>query len=36
VTAERIAVKKYVVTLSDEARERLNALIHMGKHPPGS
>jgi hypothetical protein len=33
VTAQRIAVKKYVVTLSDEERERLNALIHMGKHP---
>jgi transposase len=33
VTAKWIAVKKYVVTLSDEERERLNALIHMGKHP---
>jgi hypothetical protein len=33
VTAKRIAVKKYVVTLCDEERERLNALIHMGKHP---
>jgi Homeodomain-like domain len=33
VIAKRIVVKKYVVTLSDEERERLNALIHMGKHP---
>jgi hypothetical protein len=33
VTAKWIAVKKYVVTLSDEERERLNALIRMGKHP---
>jgi hypothetical protein len=33
VTAKWIAVKKYVVTLGDEDRERLNALIHMGKHP---
>ena len=33
MTAKWIAVKKYVVTLSDEERERLNALIHMGKHP---
>ncbi len=27
------AVKKYVVTLSDEEREQLNALLHSGKHP---
>ncbi len=33
MTAKWIAVKKYVVTLSDEERERLNALIRMGKHP---
>jgi hypothetical protein len=31
--AKRIAVKKYVVELSPEQRGRLNALIHMGKHP---
>ena len=33
MTAERVAVKKYVVKLSDTERERLNTLIHMGKHP---
>jgi hypothetical protein len=33
VTAKRIAVKRYVVTLSEEERERLNTLIHAGKHP---
>jgi transposase len=33
VTAKQIAVKKYVVNLSDTERERLNGLIHMGKHP---
>jgi poly-gamma-glutamate capsule biosynthesis protein CapA/YwtB (metallophosphatase superfamily) len=33
VTAKQIAVKKYVVTLSEAERERLNTLIHMGKHP---
>ena len=27
------AVKKYIVTLSDTEREKLNALIHSGKHP---
>ena len=27
------AVKKYIVTLSDAEREKLNALIHSGKHP---
>jgi hypothetical protein len=27
------AVKKYVVTLGDEERERLTALIHSGNHP---
>jgi transposase len=32
VTAKQIAVKKYVVKLSDEERERLNTLIHSGKH----
>jgi len=33
VTAKQIAVKKYIVKLSAEERERLNALIHTGKHP---
>jgi transposase len=33
VTAKQVAVKKYVVKLSDEERERLNTLIHVGKHP---
>jgi hypothetical protein len=33
VAAEAIAVKKYVVTLSDEERERLHTLISKGKHP---
>ena len=33
MTAKQIAVKRYIVKLSDEERERLNALIHMGKHP---
>ena len=28
-----IAVKKYVVTLSDEERDRLNAMIKKGRHP---
>ena len=28
-----IAVKKYVVTLGDEERDQLNALINKGKHP---
>jgi hypothetical protein len=28
-----IAVKKYIVTLSDEEREQLTTLIHSGKHP---
>jgi poly-gamma-glutamate capsule biosynthesis protein CapA/YwtB (metallophosphatase superfamily) len=32
VTAKQAAVKKYVVKLSDEERERLNTLIHTGKH----
>ena len=26
-------MKKYIVTLSDEERERLTTLIHSGKHP---
>ncbi len=30
---QKIAVKKYIVTLSDEERERLTTLIHSGKHP---
>jgi hypothetical protein len=33
VTAKQIAVKRYVVKLSDEERERLDTLIHAGKHP---
>ena len=28
-----IAVKKYVVTLSDDERDQLNAMIRKGKHP---
>src|SRR5258708_12527025 len=30
---KEIAVKKYVVTLSNEEREHLTALIHSGHHP---
>ena len=30
---QEIAVKKYVVTLSNEEREHLTALIHSGHHP---
>jgi poly-gamma-glutamate capsule biosynthesis protein CapA/YwtB (metallophosphatase superfamily) len=33
VTAKQMAVKKYVVKLTAEERERLSALIHAGKHP---
>jgi transposase len=33
VAAKEIAVKKYVVTLTVEERERLQTLIHSGKHP---
>jgi hypothetical protein len=33
VTAKQIAVKRYVVTLSDEERGRLTTLISAGKHP---
>jgi poly-gamma-glutamate capsule biosynthesis protein CapA/YwtB (metallophosphatase superfamily) len=33
VTAKQPAVKKYVVELSDEERQRLNALIQKGKGP---
>jgi hypothetical protein len=33
VTAKQIAVKKYVVKLSGEERERLTVMIHVGKHP---
>ena len=32
VAGKQIAVKKYVVKLSDEERERLNTLIRNGKH----
>jgi transposase len=35
VTAKQAAVKKYVVKLSDDEREQLNALIHTGKHRAG-
>lgn len=28
-----IAVKKYVVSLSDEEREQLNSMVNKGKHP---
>ena len=31
--AEELAVKRYVVRLSDEERERLNGLIKKGNHP---
>lgn len=33
MTAKQIAVKTYVVRLSEEERERLSTLIHAGKHP---
>jgi poly-gamma-glutamate capsule biosynthesis protein CapA/YwtB (metallophosphatase superfamily) len=33
VTTKQIAVKRYVVTLSDEERGRLTTLIGAGKHP---
>src|SRR6478736_6492399 len=33
VTAKQSAVKRYVVKLSGEERERLGAVIHIGKHP---
>mgnify|MGYP001178115652 CR=1 FL=1 len=33
MAGKRIAVKKYVVTLNDEEREQLNALICKGRHP---
>ena len=32
MTAKHVAVKKYVVQLSDEERERLDTLIQSGKH----
>ena len=32
MTAKQSAVKKYIVKLSDEERERLDGLIHIGKH----
>jgi len=35
VTAKQIAVKRYVVRLSGEERERLDVLVHVGKHPAG-
>ena len=33
MAAREIAVKRYVVKLSDEEREQLGTLIHAGKHP---
>lgn len=33
MTPKQIAVKKYVVRLSDEERERLETMIRVGKHP---
>ena len=33
MVAREIAVKKYVVKLSAQERERLASLIHSGKHP---
>ena len=33
MVAKEIAVKKYVVKLSAEERERLDTLIRSGKHP---
>src|ERR1700704_1238849 len=33
VTTKQIAVKRYVVKLSEEERERLDTLFHAGKHP---
>jgi hypothetical protein len=33
VTRKEIAVKKYVVQLSDEEREQLISTINKGKHP---
>ena len=33
MTAKQIAVKRYIVKLNDEERERLSTLIHTGKHP---
>ena len=35
MTAKQVAVKKYVVKLSDEEREGLSTLIHKGKHRAG-
>ena len=35
MTAKQAGVKKYIVKLSGEERERLNTLIHKGKHPAG-
>jgi hypothetical protein len=33
VTAKQIGVKRYVVKLSDDERERLNTMVRAGKHP---
>ena len=33
MAAREIAVKRYVVKLSDQEREQLDTLIHAGKHP---
>ncbi len=34
-TTKQVGVKKHIVKLSDEERERLNTLIHKGKHRAG-
>ena len=33
MAAKESVIKRYVVTLSDEEREQLSAMIHSGKHP---
>jgi hypothetical protein len=33
VASREIAVKKYVVKLSPDERQRLDSVIHTGKHP---
>ena len=33
MAAKEIAVKRYIMKLSDAERELFNTLIHMGKHP---
>jgi hypothetical protein len=36
VTRKEVAVKKYVVKLSDEELDQLNSTITKGKHPRGT